>query len=211
MKVVAFIPLRNNSQRIKDKNNQLIGNKSLVQHLTDTLIEVNNLDEIYIYSSDKSYINGLNEEIKFLERDVELDGNLILGVDIYKSFIEKVDADIYILAHVTSPFLKRETFENGISSVVNEGYDSSFTAERVKTFAWYKGQPLNYSLDNVVRTQDIEPVYFETSGFYIFKKELMLNKGVRIGKKPKMIQVDYIEAVDIDEPCDLDFARAIFK
>ena len=32
---------------------------------------------------------------------------------------------------------------------------------------------LNYKFENVIRTQSIEPIYWETSAFYIFKKEIL--------------------------------------
>ena len=44
------------------------------------------------------------------------------------------------------------------------------SVSHIQTFTWYKNTPINYNLDNVVRTQDIKPVFWETSAFYIFKK-----------------------------------------
>ena len=142
----------------------------------------------------------------FKKRDKWLDGNLVKGFDIYKSFIEEVDAEIYILAHTTSPFIKVSSIENALSHILSGQYDSAFSAERIQTFAWYKGTPINYDLDDVPRTQDMEPIWVETSAFFMFKKEIFTLYNRRIGFHPYIQEVSGIEAVDIDEKKDYDFA-----
>ena len=99
--------------------------------------------------------------------------------------------------------------ENALGKVLYEGHDSAFTARRMQTFAWYKGQPINYDVSNVPRTQDMEPVFVETSAFFIFKKELWTEHGRRIGFHPYIQEVGEIEAVDIDTMEDLEFAQII--
>lgn len=116
---------------------------------------------------------------------------------------------MYVAMCTTSPFTKSDTIKNALNKVVHEGYDSAFTVRRLQTFAWYENKPINYDLDEVPRTQDMEPVFIETSAFFIFKKELWLEHGRRIGFNPYMQEVDEIEAVDIDTMDDLKFAQII--
>ena len=71
------------------------------------------------------------------------------------------------------------------------------------------GRPLNYALDNIPRTQTIEPVYIETSAFFIFSRELWCGRGRRIGDRPYMAVVDRIEGLDIDYPEDFAMAEII--
>ena len=102
-----------------------------------------------------------------------------------------------------------KTIQNALSKVLYEGYDSAFTARRMQTFSWYKGEPINYKPEQVPRTQDIEPVFVETSAFFIFRKELWTKYGRRIGFHPYIQEVDEIEAVDIDTMEDLRFAQIL--
>ena len=88
-------------------------------------------------------------------------------------------------------------------------YDSAFSSEKIQTFAWFEGRPLNYALDNIPRTQTIEPVYIETSAFFIFSRELWCGRGRRIGDRPYMAVVDRIEGLDIDYPEDFAMAEII--
>ena len=84
--------------------------------------------------------------------------------------------------------------------------DSAFSAERIQTFAWYQGKPINYDLNDVPRTQDMEPIWVETSAFFMFKKEIFTVHNRRIGFDPFIQEVSGMEAIDIDEKKDYDFA-----
>ena len=132
-----------------------------------------------------------------------------LGREIYDSFTARVGADLYILAHATSPFIRAATLADALGKVRSGEYDSAFSAEKVQTFAWFEGRPLNYALDNIPRTQTIEPVYIETSAFFIFSRELWCGRGRRIGDRPYMAVVDRIEGLDIDYPEDFAMAEII--
>ena len=133
-------------------------------------------------------------------------GHEIKGFEIYRSFIETVDADVYVLAHATSPFIKVSSIENALSHILSGENDSAFSAERIQTFAWYQGKPINYDLRDIPRTQDIEAIWVETSAFFMFKKEIFTFYNRRIGFNPFIQEVSGIEAIDIDEPKDFELA-----
>lgn len=209
MKVVAFVPIRLNSKRVVGKNLKMLGDKPLLQYILDTLASISSVDEVYVYCSREEIKPMLPQGVKFLKRDESLDRDETLGQEIYDAFTKEVDADVYILAHTTSPFIKAATIENAVKKVTDGSHDSAFSAQKVQTFSWYKGQPLNYDLKEIPRTQTIEPVYFETSAFYIFRKEVWTVAHQRIGDNPYMAIVDPIEGIDIDNPEDFDFAMRV--
>ena len=209
MRRVAFVPIRLNSQRVEGKNLRELGGRPLMTYLLETLVQVENIDEVYLYCSNPDIQHYLPEGVKFLQRDERLDSNTTLGEEIYDAFTSEVDADIYILAHATSPFIRTATIADAVARVESGEYDSAFSAERVQTFAWWDGKPLNYSLDRVPRTQDLEPVYVETSAFFVFEREVWRSKRRRIGERPYMAVTDRIESMDIDNPDDFLLAEAI--
>ncbi len=206
MKAVAFIPIKLNSQRLPHKNILPIAGHPLCWHLCNTLNQVRGLDSVYVYCSDPAVKQYIPEETRFLQRPEWLDGNLVKGFDIYRSFIQAVDADVYVLAHTTSPFIKVSSCQTALDHVLSGEYDSAFSAERIQTFAWYQGKPINYDLNDVPRTQDMEPIWVETSAFFMFKKEIFTVHNRRIGFHPYIQEVSGIEAVDIDEKKDYDLA-----
>lgn len=209
MKTVAFVPIRLNSKRVEGKNLRMLAGKPLLQYILGTLTQVSAIDEVYCFCSAPEVQQYLPQGVRWLQREVELDRDSTLGKDIYDSFVRKVDADVYVLAHATSPFIKASTIATAVGKVQSGEYDSAFSAERIQTFAWYGGRPLNYDLKHVPRTQDIEPVFVETSAFFIFGREVWTGMGQRIGNHPYVAEVDRIEGVDIDWPEDFDFAERI--
>lgn len=211
MKTVAFVPIRLNSKRVVGKNLKMLGGKPLMCYVLDTLAKVKGVDEVYVYCSNEEVKKYLPKGVSFLKRPEYLDRDETLGKEIYEEFTQTIDADIYVLAHTTSPFMKRETFETALSKIKNEDYDSAFSAEKVQTFAWYKGKTLNYDLKEIPRTQTIEPIYVETSSFFMFKRDVWKVHKQRIGFKPYMALVDKIEGVDIDWPEDFAFAEKILE
>ena len=209
MKTVAFVPIRLNSQRVAGKNLRMLGGSPLMCHILRTLMQVPEIDEVYVFCSDERVRDLLPDGVRFLRRSEALDRDETRGREIYDSFTAQVEADLYVLAHATSPFIRAETLSEALQKIRSGEHDSAFSAERIQTFAWYGGRPLNYSLDNIPRTQTIEPVYIETSAFFIFPRELWCSRHRRIGDRPWMAVVDRIEGLDIDYPEDFAMAEII--
>jgi len=211
MKTVGLVTIRLNSKRVPQKNIKLLGGKPMCWYVINTLLNVKEMNDVYVYCSDPIIKNYIPEKAIFLQRDKRLDGDEIKAKDTYSAFIKEVDADIYVAACTTSPFLKAETVSIGLQKIQSGEYDSAFTVKRAQTFAWYQGKPLNYDPLDVPQTQNIEPVFIETSAFFAFKKEVWTKHGRRIGFTPYMCEVGDIEAIDIDMPEDFAFAEAIFN
>ena len=168
-----------------------------------------------VYCSDDKicqYIKPFEEKgLKFLKRDPYLDGFQVKGLEIIEKFVNDVDADIYVLTHVTQPFTKSSSIENALNKVLYEGYDSAFSCVEIQDYCWYQGKPLNYNMKDIVTTQNLEPVYMETGAFFIFKKEVFTELHQRIGRKPYMQVISQTEAVDIDTQEDFEFAEVVAK
>jgi len=206
MKTVALVPIKLHSQRLPHKSILPLAGHPLCWHLLNTLTQVKEIDEVYVYCSDEEITKYIPQGVKFLKRKKWLDCDEVKGFDIYGSFISEVDADIYVLAHVTSPFTQKSSIVTALRHVQNGDNDSAFSAEKIQTFAWYDGKPINYDLNDVPRTQDMKPIWVETSAFFIFKKEIFTLHHRRIGYKPYIQEVAGVEALDIDEQKDYDLA-----
>lgn len=207
MKVVSFVPIKMNSQRLPHKNILPLGEHAMCWYIFSELLKCENIDEVYVYCSDSAIVDYIPQGVHFLERPTYLDKDEVKGAEIYKRFMEVVDADVYVLAHATSPLVRAESIREAVSHVLSGENDSAFSVKEEKTFAWCHGHPINYSLENVVRTQDLEPVYLETSAFFVFEKELFCKHGRRIGFRPWMSVLNADEAVDVDTASDFQLAK----
>lgn len=213
MKVVSFIPIKLNNQRFPGKNIMLLNGRPTCDYIFETISKVETIDEKYVYCSDESikpYILPYEKQgLKFLKRDSYLDGFQVKGLEIIDRFVQDVDADIYVLTHVTQPFTKAESIKKALEKVVSGEYDSAFSAVVLQDYMWMNGKPFNYDMKNIVRTQDLVPIYMETGAFFIFRKEVFTKLGQRIGNKPYIYEIDQFEAVDIDTAEDFEFAKVV--
>ena len=212
MKVVAFVPMKLNNERLKNKNVLPFDNGDpLCSYILNTLLKVKGVDEAYVYCSNPSIKDYIPEGIKYLPRSESLDTSATKINEVLRAFAEDVDADVYVLTHATAPFVSAESIQKGVEAVASGEYDSALAVKRVQEFLWKDGAPFNYQLDNIPRTQDLEPLYAETCGFFIYTKELIMEKNRRIGDKPFLVEVSAIESTDIDEKEDFEIANAVFN
>lgn len=213
MKVVSFIPIKLNNQRLPGKNTMLLNGRPTCDYIFETISNVDAIDEKYVYCSNEEiipYIKPYEEKgLKFLKRDPYLDGFMVKGLEIIDRFVKDVDADIYVLTHVTQPFTKSGSIAKALEKVVSGEYDSAFSAVVLQDYMWMNGKPFNYDMKNIVRTQDLDPIYMETGAFFIFKKEVFTELGQRIGMHPYIYEIDQFEAVDIDTAEDFEFAKVV--
>ena len=209
MKVVSFIPIKLNNQRLPGKNTLPLGKKPMCEYIFDTVAQVKGIDERYVYCSDERIKEYIPENLTFLKRDSYLDGFQVKGLEIIDYFLKDVEADIYVLTHVTQPFTKPSSMEEALQKVISGEYDSAFSAKEIQDYCWYQGKPFNYDMQDIVTTQNLEPIYMETGAFYIFTRDVFEKYHQRIGQKPYIKVIDQIEAVDIDTADDYEFAKAV--
>ncbi len=212
MRTVAFVPIKLNNERFPNKNIMPFDNgEPLITYILSTLRKTKNIDEIYVYCSDEHIREYMPEGIKFLKRNSYLDLSTTSFNDVLTTFADAVDADVYVLTHATAPFIAAETIEIGVRKVCEEGYDSALTVTRLQEFIWKDNKPFNYKTENIPRTQDLEPLYKETCGLYVYTKELIREKKRRIGEKPYLIEISEVEACDINTKDDFIIANAIYN
>lgn len=209
MRVVAFTPSRLNSQRIPQKNIKVLGGIPLVNYALHTMNKVKLVDEIVIFASESSICNYIKKGIryKYLRRPQSLDTQKAKVQDLVREFLKLDNADIILMFHITSPFLKADTIEECVEKVKSGEYESAFTAFHVNKRCWFKGVPLNYTILNTSE-QVTEPVIVEHS-IYVFKRKIFETTERRISDNPYIKCIDTIEGHDIDTPEDFRIAELI--
>ncbi len=212
MKTVAIVPMKLNNRRLPQKNTKPFTNgKPLCYYILSTLLEVKGVDEVYVYCSNPGIQKYIPSGVKFLQRSESLDQDSTSMTEVLTCFTREVPADIYVMTHTTAPFISKKSINEGLKAVESGEYDSAFAAKKLQDFLWKDGVPFNYNLSNIPRTQDLPVLYEETSGFYIYRYNIMADLHRRIGEKPYIVEVSEIEAIDIDEPEDFMIADAVFN
>ena len=212
MKVVAFIPVKLNNERVPGKNTKCFSDGTpLMTLIQRTLLKCEEIDEVYCYCSNENVKEYLIEGVNFKNRDKRFDSNSADVNEMFLQFTREVVADIYVLAHATAPFLKSKSIDTAVRKVKKGKYNSALTVVKQQDFAWKDGKTLNYDIKRVPRTQDLPVIYIETTGCYIFTKEVIQEQRSRIGNRPYLLVVSKFEAIDNNEQEDFVMADAVYN
>jgi CMP-N-acetylneuraminic acid synthetase len=212
MKTVAIVPMKLNNRRLPQKNTKPFTNgKPLCWYILSTLLKIKEIDEVYVYCSNPDIKEFIPEGIRYLQRSPSLDQDTTKMNEVLQCFAKDVPADVYVMTHTTAPFISFNSIKKGLLAVQSGEYDSAFAAKLLQDFLWKDGKPFNYELDAIPRTQDLPPLYEETSGFYIYTKSVITELNRRIGNKPFIVEVGEIESIDIDELEDFMLADAMYN
>jgi CMP-N-acetylneuraminic acid synthetase len=197
--------MRHHSVRVPGKNYRRLGGVPLFHHILHTLLVCPSVSRIVI-DTDSDVIRSDAEanfpEVQLVDRPQHLRADTVPMTEIIAHDASLVPADIYLQTHSTNPFLKSETIEAALSSWfgARHEYDSMFSVTRIQARLWDSAvRPMNHNPNELLRTQDLSPVYLENSNFYGFPSELIKSKRRRIGERPRIFEVDPIEALDIDD------------
>ena len=204
-----FIPIKENSQRVKRKNFRKLDGKIPLYKRT-----------LYKFSDHTIYVDTDSDEIlREIKRDPKLShvigikrkdylmGDAVSVCELIKDFaIENGVKEPIAQIHVTSPFLKEQTLRKAYESLHLGSYDSVVSCNVLQTRLWRKEGygycPVNHNPLKLEQTQDLPEYYEENSAFYIFEPHLIALRGNRIGEKPLFYPVSHPENFDIDTEQD---------
>ena len=225
MKICAILPIKHKSTRVPNKNYRDFNGNPLFTIILNTLIECNIFNKIII-DTNSDIIKKIvkqkysNKNIILYDRPKHLwDGDIAMNV-ILENVINalNIDCDVFFQTHTTNPLLNKITIINSIETYFikkNDGYDSLFSVKKLQT-RLYKlennnVEAVNHNPNELIPTQNLEPLYEENSCIYIFQKSILFKKKHRIGFKPFIFVMNDIESSDIDIETDFIIAESIHK
>lgn len=217
--IVALLPMKANSERVKGKNFKDFCGKPLFQWVLDSLLAVERIDKIVINTDARKILENFhilnNERVIIRDRPDEICGDFVSMNKIISNDVDNIDAQTFLMTHTTNPLLLSNTIEKAIDKYLlslKSGYDSLFTVNQVQTRFYDSNiMPLNHDPQNLIRTQDLPVWYEENSNLYLFSKESFNKTNARIGSNPQVLVSKPIESIDIDTPNDWDLAEILVE
>ncbi len=214
-KIAALVPMRHSSERVPGKNYRVFGDAPLFHHIVKTLLTCPSIDEVLIDTDSQVIVEQCQEHfpsVVLIERPENLRAGDIPMNKIIEHDLGFTDADTILQTHSTNPLLPAATLEESINVYTNEDCDSVFTVTRLQQRLWdANAHPVNHDPNELLRTQDLPPIYVENSCAFVFSRELMLTTGSRIGSNPRMVETDPTGSLDIDEESDFLLAESVWK
>ncbi len=204
-KVAALVPIKAHSERVSGKNFREFSGKPLYHHILSTLERTYAVDEVLVDTDSHQVMHEapqLFTKVRILERPAELRGDMVSTNKLFAHDIDQTDASLFVQTHATNPLLRPETIAKALKSFVEDdkGFDSLFSVT-VHHSRFYNdnGEAVNHDPDNLIRTQDLPPMYEENSVLYIFTRESFVKRSRRIGEAPMIFPTSRIESIDIDD------------
>jgi len=218
MKITALLPMKGHSERVPNKNMRLFNGRPLYHYVAEVL-ETSDHVSSFIINTDSQIIaeDAVKHfsKVRIIERPKELCGDFVPMNDIIGHDLSESEGVHFLQTHSTNPLMRLKTLDLAIKEYFAEAYtyDSLFSVTRLQTrLYWQSGEPVNHNPQELLRTQDLPPVFEENSNFYLFSKSSFDAAGnKRIGLKPKMFEVNKLEAVDIDEEDDFCLAELLYR
>ena len=210
MKII--IPARGNSKRILNKNIVDLNGQPLISYAIGTSLDIT--DEVFV-STDSTEIGEIAKEYgaQVIQRPDELSKDSSTTASVIHHFLEVVgDVDCLICVQATSPLLQSHYVQMGIEKFKSGIYNSIISAYKERQFCWNEnGTPINFTVTNKPRSQNMRSWYVENGAFYITSKEFFLRENSLIGGNVGFVLMPKIDSIDIDEHEDLELARIIMS
>jgi len=214
--IVAIIPARGGSQRIKNKNIKNIFKKPLLVWTILAAKKSKFVDEIYLTSDDNKILNIAKKYgINCIVRPKNLSNNTIMPDAAVLHAFKKIGKtfDYIVTLQPTSPLRKAADIDRAIVKIVKNNGDSLLSAFKTHSFIWEKIKNIykpSYNIYKRPRSQDFER-YQENGSIYITKPKIFTKNKNRLGGKIIISEMDRYASLDIDSIKDFKIAELILK
>ena len=216
MNIKAMVAVRTGSVRVQNKNIRPFAGSTLLEVKLQQLKRIPNLDGVVVNSnSDEMLAIAERYGCEPVKRDEYYASNSVSMSDVYKNMAENFDADVVAYINCTNPLLIDDTIVKAIEAykgfVESGEFDSLNSAHLIKEFLFKDNLPINYDLRHQPRSQDLPDIAALNFAISIISREKMIECKNVVGYKPNIYLIDEVEATDIDNPIDFEFAEFVYK
>ena len=209
--VVAVVPVREGSSRIKDKNFVPFGGQpTLVHHKIQQLKEAGCFDHIYL-SSDSARVQEIAErcEVEFLPRDPVMCSSAPRWDEVVVHILQTVPGNPHVLwAMVTSPLFTR--YKDAVDAYFEQrsAHDSLVSVKPIREYLVDEaGKPLFYAFGVWhPYSNELKRLYAINDAVFVARKSDQLFWRYWIGRTPYLFPCGPVESIDVNFPEDLEMA-----
>ena len=212
--LVAVVPARKGSQRVKNKNFKPFCGKNLLIHKIEVLKKINQIDEIIINTdSDEAIKIAEDLGVSFKRREKYYASSECTNSEFWSHIAETTDSNFIMFTNCTSPLIKEETYIKIIDSfeTSKSRNDSINTVTEIKEYLYLDNKPLNFNPSKAPNSQNLPEIVKLNFAVNILSKEHMFKMKSLIGNKPLFHKLDDIEGFDINSNYEFEFAEYLFK
>ena len=160
IKIIAMIPARKGSERLKSKNLALLNNKPLISYVIEAAKKTKIFHNIIINSDDKIY-QAISKRYKvdFYKRPKQFASSNAKSDEVVYDFINKFPCDIIIWVNPIAPLQNSLEIKKIVNYFIKNNLNTLITVNNRYFHSIYKNKPINFKLnEKFSKTQDLMPI-----------------------------------------------------
>lgn len=221
--VLAIIPARAGSKRIKNKNKLKLAGKELVRYAIESTLSAKLISTIAVSSDDDDILTIAKEyeELHAIKRPLEIAGDYAQAITYVDHAIEVLNQsfDYVVIIQPTSPLTTGEDIDGTLNLLFNNTADSAVSIMKldhaihpVKIKKLQELELVSYFEEekNRMAAHEIPTLYVRNCSVYASTIET-IKQGRIIGDKCLGYLMPRERSLDINDPIDFDFAEFLIK
>ncbi|WP_277441298.1 acylneuraminate cytidylyltransferase [Streptomyces sp. SPB162] len=227
-RVLAVIPARGGSKGVPGKNLAPVGGVPLVTRAVQACLAARLVTDVAVSTDDPAIAEAARAagaEVVLRPADIAGDtatseAAVLHAMDAYEAIRGGVGSvgslvDVVLLVQCTSPFLTGEEVDGVAAAVIEGGADTAHTVAPFHGFVWREGDHedgahgVNHDKATRPRRQDRPQDLLETGAAYAMRAPGFRAAGHRFFGRTALVRTEPARVLEIDEPDDLDRARAL--
>ena len=224
MSIIAIITARGGSKRIPHKNIKNFMGRPMLAYAIDAASKAEIFDEIMV-STDSENIATVAKQygakVPFL-RSEKTSGDFATTYDVLEEVLTEYGQrgkvfDSVCCIYPCVPFLKSETLKRAYAKYNESGATGILpVCQYPVPVEWAMKINEGYLEPNdsealLIRSQDLEPKYYDAGMFYLCNTEVMLKEKSLLSSKTMAMVIDELECQDIDTLNDWNMAEIKYK
>lgn len=224
IKILAYIPARSGSKRIKNKNIRNFCGKPLIAHAISLALSNEYIDKVIVDTDSPSIAHIAKKykaDVPFLRpRRLAQDTSQLIDSVIYLlkklKNEKKYQPDYVLLLQATSPLSSQDDINKCIETALKENAESVVTLCRTEPLLFNMKPDKTIALANVKKltstnSQELPKAYMLNGNVFLIKTKALYRERKFFTKKTKGILSSMLQSVDIDTPEDWALAEIIYK
>lgn len=217
-KVLAIIPARAGSKRIKNKNKLKLAGKELVRYAIESTLSAQLISTIVVNSDDEDILAIAQEyeNIYSLKRPKNISGDEAKAMTYVKHTLENLgnSFDFIVIIQPTSPFTTGEDIDGTIKLLLESDADSAVSVMKLdhaihpvklKTMKDLELVPFFEEEQGRMAAHELSELYVRNGSVYASTIQT-IQEGLIIGEKCLGYLMPRERSIDINDPIDFEFA-----
>ncbi len=216
MHTVAIIPARGGSKGLKEKNIYPVAGKPLLAWTVLQALASTSIERVFVSTDDEAIAKVASEYgAEVIVRPPELAGDKASSESAILHAVGVIERDYnmplstIVFLQATSPLRKQGDIDRAVELFFQEGADSLISVTRADDLTLWEFQDgkwgsVNFDYRNRGMRQDRPTQFIENGSIYIFKPEILVTFGNRIGQKLSAYEMEFWQTWEIDTIEEID-------